>query len=224
MRLQIPLLAGGLIRRLELKIASLSDKLESLQVLLDSITFEGAPDYSRDFGKEMIENYGFGHTGLHQEISQYIQNDGIWELDDPYLSGSCALEGEAYTGLYSMKDVTVSCTLEPIIGYYHLLNFRVQGAARSYGFGLYGQDTLALVKKRQMYEVLQSNPFAFGMQQSHHLSVSVCGNRILASLDGTLVFDYQDEDSAYSSGQVGFGVRNGSHCHFSNLDIAPFRS
>ena len=224
MTLQIPRIEGGLIRRLELTIASLSDKPESLQVLLDSITFAGVPAYSIDFGKEMIENYGFGHTGLHQEISQFTQNDGIWELDGSCLSGSCALEGEAYTGLYSMKDVTVSCTLEPIVGYYHLLNFRVQGAARSYAFGFYGEDTLALVKKRQSYEVLQSIPFAFGMQQSHHFSVSVCGNRILASLDGKLVFDYQDEDSAYLSGQVGFGVREGSHCHFSNLDISPFRS
>lgn len=224
MTLHIPRIEGGLIRHLELMLTSLSDTPESLEVLLDSITFEGVPDYSIDFGREMIENYGFGHTGLHQEISQFTQNDGIWELDGSCLSGSCALEGEAYTGLYSMKDVTVCCTLEPILGYCHLLNFRVQGAARSYGFGFYGEDTLALVKKRQTYEVLQSIPFAFGMQQSHHLCVSVCGNRILASLDGGLVFDYQDDEAAYCYGQVGFTVRNGSHCHFRDLDIAPLRS
>lgn len=218
--LHIPRIEGGLIRRFELAVSSLSREPENLAILLDSVTLDGVPEYSIDFSKETIENYGFGHTGLHKEISQFTQNDGVWELDGQSLSGSCAREGEAYTGFYDTKDATVSCTIEPIIGYYHLLNFRVQGAARSYAFGFYGENTLALVKKRRTYGELETIPFQFEMNQSYRLSITLCGNRILASIDGSLLFDYCDTEDCYSYGQVGFTVLNGSHCHYRNLSIS----
>ncbi|MDD3904774.1 MAG: hypothetical protein PHO09_13945 [Sphaerochaeta sp.] len=105
------------------------------------------------------------------------------------------------------------------IGYHHLLNFRVQGASRSYAFGFYGENTLALVKKQKNYRVLAQIPFQLALEQMYLLSVSVFGNRILASIDGKIVFDYCNTENPYLYGQVGFTVLQGSHCHFSNLNI-----
>lgn len=92
MTLNIPRIEGGLLRRFGLAVHSVSGQQENLALLLDSVTFDGNADYSIDFSREATENYGFGHTGLHKEISQFTQSDGLWELDGPFLSGSCALE------------------------------------------------------------------------------------------------------------------------------------
>ncbi|AEV30911.1 ADP-ribosylglycohydrolase [Sphaerochaeta pleomorpha str. Grapes] len=218
--LKIPRIEHGLINRFDLTVFSASRNLEDLTVLLDSVLFKGNPEYTIDFDREMIQNYGFGHSGLHQEISQFSQNGGLWELEGTSLSGSCAVEGEAYTGFYETRDVKVSCTIQPKLGYYHLVNFRVQGAARSYAFGFYGKNTIALVKKHNTYKVLEQIPFQFNMEQKYILSITMRENRILASIDGKTVFEYNDIDSPYSYGQVGFTVLNGSHCHFQHLDFS----
>jgi len=124
--LKIPRIEHGLICRFDLTVCPASKYPEDLAILLDSVSFKGSPEYSIDFSRETIENYGFGHSGLHKELSQFTQNNGLWELEGQSLSGSCALEGEAYTGFYETKDVKVSCTIQPRLGYYHLINFRVQ--------------------------------------------------------------------------------------------------
>jgi len=76
-----------------------------------------------------------------------------------------------------------------------------------------------LVKKQRTYKILEQIPFQFEMEQEYLLSVSVCGNRILASIDGKTLFDYSDTENHYSYGQVGFTVLQGSHCHFNNLNL-----
>lgn len=95
----------------------------------------------------------------------------------------------------------------------------MQGAARSYAFGFFGEQRLALVKKHLDYHELQGIPFEFAVDTAYQLSVSVCGNRILACIDGKQVFDFQDTENPYSYGQVGFTVLKGSHCHFRDLVI-----
>lgn len=218
--LDIPRIENGLISRFELTVCPASRKTENLAVLLDSVAFKGIPEYSIDFSRETVENYGFGHSGLHQEISQFSQNGGLWELEGQSLSGSCALEGEAYTGFYETKDMRVSCTIQPILGYYHLVNFRVQGAARCYAFGFYGENTIALVKKHKTYTILEQVPYKFEMKQKYDFSITAYGNRILACIDGKIIFEYNDTDSPYLYGQAGFTVLKGSHCHFQHLDFS----
>jgi ADP-ribosylglycohydrolase len=220
LNLQIPRIEHGLISRVNLAFFSASRNKEQLSVLLDSVSFRGTPNYSIDFSRETIENYGFGHSGLHKEISQFSQNGGLWELDGQYLSGSCAQEGEAYTGLYESKDAEVNCILQPKLGEYHLLNFRVQGAARCYAFGFYGKGTLALLKKHIGYSILKSIPYPFEMEKEYRLAVNMKGNRFLASIDGKNIFDMIDSEEPYGFGQFGFTTLNGSHCHFKDLDIS----
>ena len=223
LELLLPGADGGLIDRIGIDIDS-PDSLpvsegKSLRLVLDSYEITGSPTYSINFAKERVEHFGFSGAGPHQEISQFTYHSGLWELDGDCYSGSCSDRGESYTGFYYGRDYSLNCVLNPQLGEYHLVNFRVQGAARSYAFGFYGAGKIALLKKEQEYRVLESANFNHKLQESYEISILVSGKRFTASIDGKTVIDLTDPDCNYHYGQLGFTVLHGSHCHYRDLKI-----
>ena len=193
----------------------INDKV--LNVDMKYFGFSGSPSYNINFAEERIENYGFGHSTLHKEISQFTCKNGLWELDKEYLSGSCCDEGEAYTGYYNHKNYTYECTLNPQTGNYHLMLFRVQGGVRSYAFGFYGKDTIALVKKHKYFSILEKKAYQLDYKKDYRLKITVNNDLITAYINGQRMFEI--EDNSYLHGQIGLGVLEGSHCHFKEVTV-----
>ncbi|GKX28413.1 hypothetical protein SH1V18_08930 [Vallitalea longa] len=219
---QVPIIDGGLIKEAGIILykdadTKINDKI--MCVYMDYLEFSQAPQYNIDFSKECIENYGFGHSTLHKEISQFTYSNGLWELDKNYLSGSCCDEGQIYTGYYYLRDYEYECTLNPQIGYYHLINFRVQGAARSYAFGFYGDNQIALLKKHKNYEILEKQNFNYVNKRDYTIKVQIKGSTFKIYIDNEEVIFYDDKECSYDYGQFGLTVLNGSHCHYKDIKI-----
>ena len=73
---------------------------------------------------------------------------------------SCSDFAEGYTGHYQWGDYQVEADLTPVVGEHHYLNFRVQGAIRSYAVGFCGIGQLALLKNKNGYRTLCTEAFA----------------------------------------------------------------
>lgn len=217
----IPELENGLIKEAGIILyknaaAKINDKV--LDVYMEYLRFTGMPSFNINFGVEKVENYGFGHSTLHKEISQFTYKNGLWELDGDYLSGSCCDEGEAYTGYYHQRNYTYECMVNPQKGDYHLLLFRVQGGIRSYAFGFYGENRIALLKKHKVYQVIEEEQYQYKYGKDYNFRIQVVNDKIITYINDVKIFEV--EDKAYLHGQIGTGVYHGSHCHFKNIRVS----
>jgi ADP-ribosylglycohydrolase len=188
---------------------------DALVAYLDDFDFMGTPDYSIDFAKERMEVW----TGLHREVSQFSYLKGIWTLEDNELSGSCCDFGEAYTGAYDWKDYTYGVTMIPKLGEYHQINFRVQGAIRSYAVGLAPDNKLALYKNENGYRTLTETDYPWEYDKEYTFKVQVKGSEIKVMSGGQVLIAFTDTDFPYLTGQVGMSILKGSHCHYKDLVI-----
>ena len=144
LRYRIPALPCGCIEEAGVLFTALDGWNGTAVVLLDDMDYSGVPDYSVDFNRESVENW----SPSHREISQFTYLKGIWRLEDGVLSGSCADFGETYTGGREWTDYRFTASLCPILGEAHRMNFRVQGAVRSYALELSEKGLLRLCKNR----------------------------------------------------------------------------
>ncbi len=212
-RIDIPALHGACIEELGFKLIPTKGWNKDVTVYLDDIDIKGTPVYSLDFTKERMEVWNV----LHREVSQFTYLKGIWELENEFLTGSCCDFGEAYTGYYDWKDYEFEVTLKPRLGAYHNINFRVQGAIRSYAVGLAPDNKLVLYKNNNGYKVIDSKDFVWEHDNEYTLKVRVHGADISVFMGGKKMFTYTDMNNPYISGQIGFSVREGSRCSYKDL-------
>jgi ADP-ribosylglycohydrolase len=210
----IPRMDGACLTEAGVKFIPTSGS-DALVAYLDDFDFMGSPEYSVDFAKERMEVW----TGLHREVSQFSYLKGIWTLEDNELSGSCCDFGEAYTGAYDWKDYTYGVTMIPKLGEYHQINFRVQGAIRSYAVGLAPDNKLALYKNENGYRTLTETDYPWEYDKEYTFKVQVKGPEIKVMSGGQVLISYTDTESPYLTGQVGMSVLKGSHCHYKDLVI-----
>jgi ADP-ribosylglycohydrolase len=215
MEYSIPRLEGACIEEAGVRLIPHGRRDVTLTVYIDDVDFLGLPDYALDFSKERMEIW----NTLHREVSQFTCLKGIWELEDGELSGSCSDFGEAYTGAADWKDYTLEAVMTPKLGGHHNINFRVQGAVRSYAIGLAPEGRLALYKNCNGYRTLSEIPYGWEFDKEYTFHIAVKGNGITISADGSVLIEYVDEDAPYLTGQVGFSVLSGSHCHFKGMKI-----
>ena len=223
-------LAAGQWKRLDLKIPCQGNScLEEAGILLvpkkgynnvltayiDDFDFRGKPDYSIDFSCERIEEW----TRFHKEVSQFTWLKGIWKLEEGALSGSCCDFGEAYTGGYDWDDYSFEATIIPKTGGYHNINFRVQGAIRSYSIGLAPQNKLDLSKNDNGYKTLMQVEFPWEYRKEYSFKVEAKGDKISVRHADQKLMEYQDKENPYLFGCVGASVREGSHCHYRDFKI-----
>lgn len=212
---QIPSQPCACIEEAGVRIAGKSGK--PIAVYLDEFSMRGQPDYEMDFSKERMEYWNEKHV----EISQFTYLKGMWELEDGELSGSCCDFGETYTGSRCMEDYSIQSYLTPIIGEHHNINFRVQGSIRSYAVGLAPHQKVALYKNDNGYEVLKEINYTWKQGQKYCFKITVQGPKISVSDADGLLMEYEDSHNPYLTGQVGFSVMHGSHCHYQMLKISP---
>lgn len=215
LRFDIPRMGGVCLEEAGIKLIPKMGG-NTLVAYLDDFDFSGSPDYALDFAREKMEVW----TGLHQEVSQFTYLKGIWKLEDGELSGSCSDFGEAYTGAHDWSDYTYRMTLLPRLGDYHQINFRVQGAIRSYAAGLAPDNKLVLYKNENGYRVLATVNFPWEHGKAYTLMVKADGPSLTIFNQDQMMLSYTDHDAPYLTGSVGLSVRAGSHCHFKDLVIS----
>lgn len=211
----IPFIDGACLEEAGVMIIPRDGKQSTLEVFIDDFEFYGSPDYTIDFRKERMEVW----NNLHKEVSQFTYLKGIWELEDGELSGSCCDFGEAYTGGYNWMDYIFEATIIPRVGGYHNINFRVQGAIRSYAVGLAPDDKLVLYKNDNGYEILSEIEFHWENGGEYSLKVEVSGLEIKVMYGNSILLEYIDTNHPYLFGQIGVSVQSGSHCHYKNFKI-----
>ena len=200
---------------LNLSNSSKSGVNDVLTAYVDDFDFYGEPHYSLDFSKERIETW----NNLHKEVSQFTYLKGIWELEGDALSGSCSDFAEAYTGGYDWKNYSFEATLIPQLGDHHNINFRVQGAIRSYALGLSPNNKLMLYKNDNGYKELFSIPFEWECNREYTFKVEALGADIKVFNTGELLMKFTDSNNPYMTGQIGVSILKGSHCHYKNFVI-----
>jgi ADP-ribosylglycohydrolase len=213
--LQIPHLDGACLEELGAEFVIEEGSHEQFMAYLDNFDITGKPDYMIDFTKEKMDVW----NPIHREVSQFTYLKGIWELEDGELSGSCCDFGEAYTGYYDWKDYSFEGTLKPLFGEYHNLNFRVQGAIRSYAIGLAPNNRLVLYKNENGYREMKAIDFQWKTGDEYTLKIDVRKNTISISANNENLIYFEDEKNPYLSGQIGASVFRGSHCHYKNFII-----
>lgn len=185
------------------------DNTADFVMFADDIYFKGQPSYTVDFANENIERW----PGIHREISQCTRLKGNSWLENKALHLSCHDFGEVYTGLHTMTNYTAQFLLMPVCGLWHGVNFRVQGALRSYCAALLSNGRFALMKNDSGYKELISAPFPWENGQTYTITISACGSHLTAAI-GSVRLEYTDTEHIYTNGSIGFSVRDGSHCAY----------
>lgn len=217
----IPALTSGCIREIGVCLTQCGemDQPDELLAFVDDLYADGAADYTIRFADEHTEIW----PGLHREISQMTRLKGITYLEDGAIHLSCADFGENYTGHHAWGDYTVSAQLIPMTGSQMGLNFRVQGAMRSYALA-FDQGKIALLKNDSGYRTLCDTAFAWQTGERYELRARLEGKQIMAWCNNQFLFTYQDEDFPYLCGAVGLSVRNGAHLACREIAVSPNRA
>ncbi|MEM1485131.1 ADP-ribosylglycohydrolase family protein [Oscillospiraceae bacterium PP1C4] len=217
LKLQIPSMSGALIDEAGVCFTVMGEQQTptNLVAFLDDLFFSGTPEYQIDFSKETIERW----KSDHEEISQFTRLKGNVYLEEGSLNLSCADYAEAYTGGYDWKDYQVEYTLKPLIGTQHYVNFRVQGALRSYAVGLLDHNTIALLKNENGYKILVKKDFAWQVGKAYTLSIEARGNKMTVWNSGERLLEYTDCDFPYLNGCIGVSVRETGRCSYQSIKV-----
>ncbi|MDQ7026264.1 MAG: ADP-ribosylglycohydrolase family protein [Anaerolineae bacterium] len=182
---------------------------------ISELDWDNTPHYSTTFAKERPE------TGA---ISQWTYLRGYWRLENGAYHGSGIGYSESYSGDIDWTDYTVSSEITPLMGDYHLINVRVQGALRSYAFGLAPDNTIALYKKNTSYQLMQKTDFTWQHGQSYRLKICAKGDEFVATIEGdeeTKTIHWRDTNAPYRNGQIGLSIWNNGHTAFHWLKVVP---
>ncbi|QGH36241.1 hypothetical protein GI584_20315 [Gracilibacillus salitolerans] len=192
-------------------------ELPSLITYVDNMEFAGEPDYVLDFQKEQVEHW----NNLHKEVSQLTYLRGLWTLNEQSLIGTYHADepSEAYTGDLNWKDYQLQLAVTPEIGDYHLMNFRVQGAMRSYAVGLGPDNSLILLKKNLEYQELDRVTFPWKHGEKYIININVSGSNITVEVNNEVMIQFEDKNNPYLSGQLGFSLMNGSRAKYHSLRV-----
>ncbi|MBI5650282.1 MAG: ADP-ribosylglycohydrolase family protein [Chloroflexi bacterium] len=160
-------------------------------VLLESLDWNGAPNFACDFSRERNE---FG------AISGWTFLRGFWRMEDGAFHGSGAGISEAYTGDITWRDYTLAVDLVPVIGNAHYVLARVQGARRSYAFGLAPENRVALYKNNR---AVADAAFAWELGRKYRIEIAARGAELIAKIDDREMLRWTDATNPYLSGQIG---------------------
>lgn len=218
-RRKLPSQKEHLISKIGIIIKTNMQTERSMKIFIDNLKILGTPSYLINFSNEKIENYGFSQGKLHLEISGFTFSNGLWELEDNTLIGSCHQKGEILFGYYYSTDIYYKCILNISKGNNAYIDFCVQGLARSYSFGFNGKNKIALIKKKISSKVLVEKEFRFDNFIDYELKIIKVKNKINCYINDDLVINYIDSDNDYKYGQQGMSVYNNTRSRFLNVEI-----
>lgn len=191
-----------------------------VKVLIDSFYIDGKVDYILDYSKE-YEDVFSSCFGPHKERSQFSFSAGYWEYNENMLVGSCTTDGETFTGEYTLSNYELKTSLIPECGTKHLINFRSQGLCRYYGFGLWGKNKVALVKKEvNDFIVIKVLDYKWTYGSEYKIDIKIEADKIKAFINEEEILEVSD--NSYLSGCYGFSILDNSRCRFGNISIKEY--
>lgn len=211
----LPALEGACLSQVGVIVRNLGEAWETGSFYLKSMDWGGMPDYTVDFARERSVGYG---------ISQWTILRGYWRLEDGHYHGSGPGLCETYTGDIAWTDVTVEARLIPVLGDYHNVNVRVQGAQRSYAAGLAPDQQVVLYRKdARGYSPVAQSHFPWQHGTPYTLTVTTQGDSLRAVVsgpEGAARLEWRDP-SPYLHGQIGLSTWHGSHTCCEVLRMTP---
>ncbi len=210
----VPRLHNALLAEIGLTLHTVGEAWSG-HLLLDDMSWTGAPSFSTDFQEERSE-YG--------AISQWTYLRGYWRQEADGYHGSAPAAGESYTGSLDWADIQLRVGIKPLMGEHHNVNLRVQGARRAYAVGLGPDNRLVIYKNAGQYQAVAAMPFAWQHGERYEFLVTAVGNVITVNTNDGRTLQWQDDASPYLTGQVGFSVLHGSHACFTDLTVEAYRA
>lgn len=174
---------------------------------IDWMDFGGTASYAQELKCAKADTWNTLHINVHG--FSYLR--GHWRMENGAMIGSYAMEpAETYTGNHKWKDLEVTTVLEPHSGNYHNVNFRVQGAMRSYAAGFGPDKKIVLYKNDYGYQILSEEDFPWEFGKSYTIKISLCQNEIKVFVDGKEYISCTDENHPYLNGCIGFSNWGGA--------------
>jgi ADP-ribosylglycohydrolase len=208
---QIPPLDSACLTEAGITFRNLGADTWKGEFLIGELDWDGRPHYSLDFSKAMPE-YG--------AINQWTFLRGYWRLEESGYHGSGPETSETYTGDIEWKDVGAKARLVPLLGDYHLVQVRVQGALRSYAAGLAPGGRVALYKKEDgKYWEVKSTPLNWTPGQTYEIELRAEGQRLAVAVNGEQRFEWVDGQSPYLNGQIGLANFPGCHTRYETIHV-----
>jgi hypothetical protein len=128
--------------------------------------------------------------------------------------------GLVITGTREWADYNVQASLTPHLAKAFGLAVRVQGLERYYALLLSDQNTARLIKRLDGETVLAEQTFAWNFDQDYHLQITVQGNQILATVNGTMLFNVEDFERPLSGGGIALVCEEG-HIGTDEVSVLP---
>lgn len=113
------------------------------------------------------------------------------------------------TGTREWRDYGVQAIITPHLAKAFGLAARVQGLERYYAVLLCNPNTIKLVKRLEGEIVLAEEAFAWEFGQPYDLKLSVSGDQILVSVNGTPLFEVEDEGPPLRGGGIALVCEEG---------------
>jgi hypothetical protein len=129
-------------------------------------------------------------------------------------------QGLVITGTREWTDYTVQASLTPHLAKAFGLAVRVQGLERYYALLLSDQNTARLIKRLDGETVLAEQSFAWNFDQDYHLQITVQGNQILVTVNGTMLFNVEDVERPLSGGGIALVCEEG-HIGTDEVSVLP---
>ena len=190
-----------------------------LDFYIDDFSWDGQADYIVDFAKE--HNWSWLQKDARTELSQFTRLKGICLIEDGKAKLYSYDYSEFYTGDIRWKDYQASLDISPISGSWSGLNFRVQGAARSYAVVI-TEGLVCLYKNIDCkYRLLASEKAEIEYGRTYELQINAVSNDFSIYLNGSRCLEYTDFDNPYLNGCIGLSSRESSHAVFGNITVKP---
>jgi ADP-ribosylglycohydrolase len=185
LRWRVPEQGGQPIARIG--VATHVSKILKGSVYLDYVTWDGEP--------EMHFNRPPGGTVWRRAWVAGVDHYGSWSPESFRLIQDEGT-GLLITGTREWADYTVTAVVRPHMAARAGLAARVQGMRRWYGLLLCADNRARLVKSLDGEQVLAEAPYAWDLDRSYRLDLTVCRGELTASIDGTVVLRAKDGDLA----------------------------
>ena len=170
-------------------------------LFVDYLTWDGAPDVT------LSRPPGAGELWRRAWVDAVDQFEGRWP--EPYRIVQNEGIGLISQGNRSWTDYRVSAPITIRLAKSAGIAARVGGLRRYYGLMLDEAGTARLVKVRDLTTVLAVAPFPVERDRPYELALELRDKRVIASVDGTELFDVTDDDRPLTEGGVALVVEDG---------------
>ncbi|MGZ9810248.1 ADP-ribosylglycohydrolase family protein [Pseudoroseicyclus sp. H15] len=178
-------------------------------------------------GKLYLANFkvsGHGTTRIYaaqateewEAISRFTWNRGYWKKEGDLITCLTDTDADLWTGHLYTKDATVTAQLTPLSGASHLVSVRAQGTSRFYAAG-FEDGKLRILREDFGTTVLAETDYPVEIGREYELSVTIKGDEISVTVDGTPALTARDDRIAY--GQAGLRLGGPGRFAVSSFEI-----